>query len=151
MRKKFEDFRPTELPKPLAIVTNLCLFDIDDFPRLCKIMLHIPLYIFFGKRRPGPVAARRVANPRGKIANNKDSLMPQFLKLSQFMEHNCVAQMKIGRRGINTKFHAELLRSRKRFCKMVFVDYFLDVSGQKFLYLFFFLHKPSLAQKNRAF
>jgi hypothetical protein len=50
----------------------------------------------------------------GKIADNQDHVMPEFLKLPQFMQHDGVPEMDIRRGRVETKLDPQGFAGRRR-------------------------------------
>ena len=61
-------------------------------------MLH---HLIMGEMGARGGAAARITDHRGEVTDDQDGLMTEFLKLAELREPHCVAQMNIGRGGIN--------------------------------------------------
>ena len=79
----------------------------------------ILLDLLAGKLRARGVAAGRIADERGAVADDEGHLMPQILELAQLAQGHRVTQMDIGGRRIDPKLHVqrhaalELLQKRR--------------------------------------
>jgi hypothetical protein len=67
-------------------------------------------------------AAAWIANHPGEIADDENSLVTEILKLAQLAQNDGVTQMNIGRRWIDTEFHAKRPAERELFAKLRFAD-----------------------------
>ena len=63
-----------------------------------------------------------IAHARRVIADDENRLMPEILKLAQFSEDNRVAEMNIGRRGVDTEFDAKRPAESQFFTELSFAD-----------------------------
>jgi hypothetical protein len=59
------------------------------------------------ERLPSFGFPRRITDHASKIADDKDYLVAKLLKLSQFVEYDCMAKMNIRRGRVEAEFHAE--------------------------------------------
>ena len=96
----------TQGQAPLAVVANLGFFGVEHQRGLLVIGLRVFFDLLGCERRTGAVAARRVANQTGEVADQENDLVPQILQLAHFVEHYRVADMNIWRRGVETQFDA---------------------------------------------
>src|SRR2546427_865085 len=53
------------------------------------------------------VAARRIADQGGEVADQEDHLVAQVLQLAHLVEHHGVAQMDVGRRRVQAQLDAQ--------------------------------------------
>jgi len=67
-------------------------------------MLHDLLMREMGARRG---AAARITDHRGEVADDEDRLVAQFLKLAKLGKAHRVAEMNVGRGGIDSELHPE--------------------------------------------
>ena len=122
--------------EPFAVVADLGYFAVEDFEDLLEIRLGIGVDLLARQRRARFGYARGIANHRGEIANQKDGGVAQILKMFQLAQHDGVAEVEIGGRGVHAEIHAQRLPGFQRFIKAClerffgnnFRDAFFDVS-----------------------
>ena len=99
---------------PLGVVTNLRLGSVEDQARLGLIGLSVGLDLLAGQRRPGGVAARRVADHGREVADQENDRVAEVLKLAQLVQYDRMAEMNVGRGRIEAQFdpqwHARCFR-----------------------------------------
>ena len=98
-----------QLVAPLAVVAQLGFFRAEHFVGLGAIGFGVGADLFGAQRRAGGVAAARVANEGGEVANEEDDGVAQVLQLAQLVEYDGVAQMDVGRGGVQAQFDAQRL------------------------------------------
>ncbi len=69
--------------------------------------LRVALQLLRRQRLACCIAATRIADHPGEIADQKDDLVTQLLELAHLVEQHGVAEVQIGRGGIETGFHAQ--------------------------------------------
>ncbi len=92
-------------PEPIAIANRFGARRIENLERLLPIAYSIRHHFFVRQLWSRRGAAARVANHPREIANDKNRLMPQILKLSQFSQNDAVAQMNVRGGWINAELY----------------------------------------------
>ena len=85
---------------PFAVVADLGFFRVEHQRGLLVISFSVFFDLLWCERRTGTVAARRVANQTGEVADQENDLVPQILQLAHFVEHHGMTDMDIWRCGI---------------------------------------------------
>ena len=98
-----------QLVTPLAVVANLGSGWVEHAAGLLVVGFGVGLDLFSCQRRARAVAAAGVANQAGEVANQEDHGMPQILQLPHLVQHHGMAQMNIGRGGIQPQLDAQRL------------------------------------------
>ena len=93
-----------QIEDPLGVVAQDGLLGIEDFEGLVHVCLGVLLDLVAGELRARGIAAGRVADEGGAVADDKRDLMAQILELAQLAQGHGVADVDVGGRGI----HAEL-------------------------------------------
>ena len=91
----------------------------------------IDLFARHGRARG--VAAGGIADQAGLIADQKDHAVPQILKVLHLAQQHRVAQVQIGRRGIEARFHAQRTAGLFGLDQALAQVLFADQVGQAFL------------------
>ena len=86
------------------IKLNNSLLRIQDFEYLRLIGLSILQHFFFRQLLARLRFSRRIADHAGEVADQKNDLMAQFLKLFHLLDQHGVTQMQIRGGGIKTGF-----------------------------------------------
>ena len=92
---------------PLAVVADLGFGRVQHQRGLLVISLGVGLDLLAGQRRAGAVAARRVANHGGEVADQENHLVPQVLQLAHFVEYHRVADVDVRRSRVQAQFDAQ--------------------------------------------
>ena len=108
-RAKTYDLFIAHLPQPFAVEPNLRFLGIQDLKNLILIGFGIGLDILARERGPRGVAAGWVSDHSGGVADQEDDLMAHVLKMFHLPQQNGVAEVQIGGRRVETRFHAERL------------------------------------------
>ncbi len=94
---------------PLGVVANLGFLRVEHQAGLGVIGLGVGLDLLDRQRRAGGVAPGRIADARGEIADEKNDRVAQILQLPELVEHHGVADMNVGRGGVEAEFDAQRL------------------------------------------
>ena len=73
------------------------LLAIEDQERLVRVRLGVRGDFFRGQRGPRHVAAGRVADQRGEIADEEHDVVAEILQLPQLVELHRMAEMQVRR------------------------------------------------------
>ena len=92
---------------PFTVVANFGFGRVQHPAGLLVIRFGIGLNLLLRERWPRGVAARRVTDQCGEIANQKDHGVTQILQLTHFVEHHRVPQVDVWRRRVQPQFDAQ--------------------------------------------
>jgi len=112
-----------QLVEPGGIEHDLGLGRIQNLEHLIGVGLGVEFDLFFSQRRARGVLAGRVANARGKVANQKLRVMTEILQLTQLVDDHGVAKVQIGRGRVHAELDFERLATLAAFFQ------FLDQLG----------------------
>ena len=110
--------------EPFAVVADFGFFAVEDFVDLREIGLRVGVHLLASERRARFGLAGGIADHRGEIADQENGGVAQILKMLQLAQHDGVAEMNIGRRGIHAEIRAQRLtgfRGLLELCLQVFV------------------------------
>jgi len=96
-----------QLVAPLAVVAHLGAGGVQHLGGLGVVGLGVDLDLLGRQRRARAVAARRIADQGGEVADQEDHLVAQVLQLAHLVEHHGVAQMDVGRRRVQAQLDAQ--------------------------------------------
>ena len=119
IRQQLQELLHIQIEDPLGVVAQDGLLRVEHLEGLVDVGLGILLDLLAGKLRARRVAAGRIADERGAVADDEGHLMPQILELAQLAQGHRVTQMDIGGRRIDPKLHVqrhaalELLQKRR--------------------------------------
>ena len=105
-------------PQPFAVVADLGLVSVEDFVNLHKIGLCVRLNFLSRERRTRLRAPRGIANHGGKIADQEDRGVTEFLKMFELAENHRMAEMKIRSRRVHAKINAQFLSRLRGFFEL---------------------------------
>ena len=107
LRGELDHARGAERLAPFGVVADLGACGIEHLGRLCVISRGVGLDLLARQRRAHVVAARRVADHRREVADEEDHLVPEVLHLAHLVEDDRVAEMDVGRGGIEAQLDAQ--------------------------------------------
>ena len=93
--------------EPLAVEPDFRFRRIENLEYLRLIGLGVLVDLVARHRRPGNVAAGRVADQAGHVADQKDDLMPEILEVLQLADQDRVPEMQVGGGGVEARLHAD--------------------------------------------
>ncbi|MNT02548.1 hypothetical protein D3C72_1370500 [compost metagenome] len=96
---------------PFRVVADLGAFRIQHQAGLREVSLRVLFDLFFRQRRARDVAAGRIADHRGEIADQEDDLMAQILQLTHLVENDGVPEVQIWCSRVQAEFDAQRLAS----------------------------------------
>ena len=85
---------------------------IEDLEDLLLVGLRVGLDLLARQRRPRRVAAGRVADQSGEVADQEHDFVAEALELAHLVDQHGVAEMQIGRGRIETRLDAQRLAAR---------------------------------------
>ena len=95
------------------------LLGIKHLHGLRHVGLGVGLDLLLGEGRAGGVAARRVADKRGAVADDERDLVAQVLELAHLAQGDGVAKVKVGAGGIDAQLDVERHPALKLLAKLV--------------------------------
>ena len=100
---EIEHLAEVERLDPIAVVDDGGLLGVEDLHGLLDISLCVGLDLLLGERRAGGVAAGRVADQRGAVADNERDAVAEVLELTHLAQRNRMAEVKVGRGGVDAE------------------------------------------------
>jgi hypothetical protein len=94
---------------PFAVVADLGAGRVQHQAGLAVVGFGVGLDLLGRERRARAVAPRGVADQGGEVADQEDHLVPQVLQLAHLVEHHRVADVDVGRRGVQPQLDAQRL------------------------------------------
>ena len=107
VRAQFDERVCRHRAHPAAVEFNLRLFRIQYFKDLALVGLRVLQDFFLRERHTRLRLAGGVADHAGKVADEKDHLMPEVLKMLELVNQDRMAEVEIRRRGIKPRLDAE--------------------------------------------
>ena len=107
LRAQRDQFLKRERLQPLAIEADLGFHRIENFENLRFVGFRVAVDFVACHRRAGDIAARRIADQPGHVADQKDDGMAQVLKVLHLAQQDGVAKVQVGRGGIKAGFHPQ--------------------------------------------
>ena len=96
-----------ELAEPLAVEAHLGAIGVEDAEDLPGELLRVRVELLVREHRPLGRAARRVADPRGVVADDQHDDVAGVLPLAQPVEHDREAEMDVRRGRVDAELHAQ--------------------------------------------
>ena len=96
--------------RPLSqspLCTMVVRSGVEHLHGLLDIGLGVGLDLLLGERRAGGVAAGRVADERGAVADDERHAVAEILELAQLAQGHRMAQMDIGGRRVDAELHVQ--------------------------------------------
>ncbi|MNE45965.1 hypothetical protein D3C80_1402830 [compost metagenome] len=106
LRRQLDKVGGGQLIHPGGVERHLGFRRIEDLEHLRLIGLGIRQHLITRQRWPGCTLATRITDHSGKVANQKNHLMAQLLKLPQLIDKNGMPEVEIRRRRIETRLDA---------------------------------------------
>ena len=102
-----------ERRQPLRVERDLGLLAVEDHEHLVGVGLRVRLDLLARQRRPRHVAAGRVADQAGEVADQEDDVVAEVLQLAQLVELHGVAEVQVGPRRVEALLDAQRLAARE--------------------------------------
>ena len=112
---ELHDFLAAHLAEPFAVVADFRLLRIEDFVDLFEIGLGVGVHLLAAQRRARFRLAGGIADHGGKIADEKNGGVPFVLEVLELAQHDGMAEVQIGRGGIDAEVDAQGLACGARF------------------------------------
>jgi hypothetical protein len=104
---ELEDFLVSHFAEPVAVVNDFSFRAVEDFEGLVRVGGGVDEDLVASEGRAGRRAAGWVANGGGEVADEKDRLVAEELKLAELLKRDRVAEVDVWRGGIDSEFDAE--------------------------------------------
>jgi hypothetical protein len=109
LRHELDHVVVVQLVEPLGVVADLGLFGIEDLENLLLVGLGVGGDLLGRQRLARDVAAGGVADERGRVADEEDDRVAELLEVAQLADEHGVAEVQIGRGGIEAGLDAQRL------------------------------------------
>ena len=96
-----------EALQPVAVVDDRGLLGVEDLHGLLDVGLGVGLDLLLGEGRAGGVAAGRVADEGGAVADDQRHVVAQVLELTHLAQRHGVAEVKVGGGGVHAQLDVE--------------------------------------------
>ena len=106
----------------VGVEQDLGLGGVEDLEHLVAIGLGIGEDLLAGKGRARLVLARRIADHPGEVANQELDLVAELLEVAQLVDDYRVAEVQVGRRGVQAEFDAQLPAGGELFLQLLLHD-----------------------------
>src|SRR5262249_14701572 len=114
-----QDVRGAHLPEPLAIAVDFRSPGVEDLVELVEVRLRVGVDLLACEHRPRLRLAAGVSDHRGVVADDHDDRVAVVLKSPQGVELDEVADVEIGRGGVQAELDAELVTPLQALTQMV--------------------------------
>ncbi len=104
---KPDDVLKTHGVEPLGVEPDLRSLRIENLEYLGFVGLGVLLNFFPRHRRSGDIAACRIADQAGHVADQENHGVPQILKVLHLAEQHGMAEMQIRRGRVESCFYAK--------------------------------------------
>ena len=91
---------------------------IENFVHLRHVSFGVAHDLFAGERRARGGAPGRVADHAGEVADQKNDGVAEVLKMFELAQEHGVAEMEVGRGGIEARLYAQRLARGARFFEL---------------------------------
>ena len=133
----------TQFVQPGGVEDDLGLLRVEDLEDLLLVGFGIAEHVLAGQHLAGLGLAARVADHAGEVADQEVDLVPQLLKLAQFLDQHRMPQVQVRGGGVETGLdrqrHAGLERLRQ-FLFQFLLDQDLDGAALDDGHLFCYGH-----------
>ncbi len=102
-----EDVGVGEFVEPFGVAPDFSACGVEDFEDLVGVGFGIMFNFFWFEGYAGFAAACGVANTCGVIADNDDGEVSGILELADFVEDDGVAEVEVGRGGVEAQLDAQ--------------------------------------------
>ena len=130
----------SELAQPLVVESDLGFLRIEDLENLSFVSLGVFEDLFMRQRRPRDLFAGRISDQSREVADDEDDAMSELLKMLHLPNHDRVAEVKIGRGGIEADFHGQRFAPRELGAEVFAIDQ-VDRSLGEVIELFINIHR----------
>ena len=104
-----EEVLQVQRQDPVGVVDDLRFLGVQDLHSLGDVGFGVGLHLLLGKLRTGGVLARRVADERRAVADDKRDVVAQVLELAHLAQRDRMAQMQIRAGRIDAQLDVERL------------------------------------------
>ncbi len=118
--------------EPLAIEHNLRLRPVEHLESLILVGLGVGQHFIVGQLRARGRTTAWVTDHCGKIADDKDPLMPEILELTQLLQSDGVAEVDVGGSRIDAEFDTQRATRSEFLLQLLAADDLRATAGEKF-------------------
>ena len=93
--------------QPFGVVAQGGLLGIEDLEGLVDVGLGVRLDLFGGELRARGVAAGRVADERGAVADDERDAVAEVLELAELAQRHGMPEVDVGGRGVDAQLDIE--------------------------------------------
>ena len=138
--------------KPFRVEAQFGLLAIEHFVYLRRVGFRVREHVVARKRLARDVLATRVADHAGEIADQKNHLMAEILKLAHLVEQHRVTQVQVRRSRVETGFHTQRPAELEPRFQVFALDDFLSAASNLLQRCRIVLHEyPRGVRKERRF
>ncbi len=102
-----DDVLEGELAEPLGVEADFGFVAVEDAEDLVGVGLRVGIDLLAGERLAGDVASGGIADEGGVVADEKDDLVAEVLKVLELAHQDRVAEVEVGGGGIESSLDAE--------------------------------------------
>ena len=102
-----------ELVEPLGVIADLGFFGVEDLEDLLLVRFGVGGDLLGGEGLAGDVASGGVADEGGGIADEEDDGVAEELEVAELADKDGVAEVEVGRGGVEAGFNAERVAGRE--------------------------------------
>src|SRR5207248_5726844 len=113
LRRELDHAVGSERHQPLRVERDFGLVAVENQKYLVGVRLRVVRDFIGGQRWTRGVAARRIADHSGEIADQKDDAMTELLQLAKLVELDRMAEMQIGTRRVEAFLDRQRNAARK--------------------------------------
>jgi len=114
----------------MTIESDLGLRRVENLEDLRFVCFRVAVDLLAGERRTRRVAPGWVSDEPGHVADQKNDGVAQILKVLHLAEEHGVAQVQIGRRGVESGLHAQRPPGLQPLAEVLFADDFGHTFGE---------------------
>ena len=104
---EFDEGRRAHRTEPRRVELDQGALRIEDLEDLLLVRDGVLGDFRRGQPRPRHALAGRIADHAGEITDQKDHVVPELLKLAQFVDEHGMAEMQVGRRRVESRLDAQ--------------------------------------------
>ena len=107
MRAQTDHVFKLQRSEPFAVEADFGFRRIENLENLRLVGFGVAVDFFARHGRAGDVAAGGIADQAGHVSDQEDDRMAQILKMLHLAQQHGVAEVQVGRGGIEARFHAQ--------------------------------------------
>ena len=129
-RRQLDHARRAERPQPFVIEANLGFLRVEDLEHLPLVGPRVLVDLFMRQRGPGDLLPGGISDHPGEIADDEDDAMAELLEVLHLADHNRVAEVEVGRGGIESDFDGQRFAARQLGLQIGAIDQIDGAPGQ---------------------